>query len=304
MPALHEKLEMGTARWGLERSTEKAFLRMTKGEKEGEEEDHVAGLVEQIAHAMLEEEEEDVTSKEKSVWGPHSAAQDPANVWDKRIIENVGALPAATHKRAESEAMELLYMELVRLKMEELAVAQHQLSLYQKALMDARQTSHSGFPSGDGLSSMASSLSFAEQQQHTFEMSYSLPLHGQTVGVGEWVPPSMIQSQSSKQRLGSPVAYPNGRYTVRAAASLGAPSRESGGTGVFLPRCRTGARNLRILESKRKPDLQFPPMSSSTKVVLPSKRKEDLERPSLQYPSFTPMQEVAPEISLPTEWTY
>ncbi|KAI5077209.1 hypothetical protein GOP47_0007033 [Adiantum capillus-veneris] len=300
---------MGTTRWGLERSTEPLFARIAKGERDGEEEDHMAGLVQRIAHSMLDEEEDDDgRSKAKSVWELQFEAQAAPSIWDKRITDNAGARPLPACKREESEAMELLYMELVRLKMEELAVAQHQLSLYQKALMDARQTHQPVFASMVGLSNMAPSLIFEEPQQHTLDTSYSSspqPLQGPTVGGSEWVRSNMMHCHSREQQPGPPGVHPSGQYPARAVTSFGAPTlRESGGTGVFLPRCRTGARQLRILESKRKPDLHFSDSTRCAKSVLPNKRKEDVGRPSLQYASYPPMQEVTPEVSLPTEWTY
>ncbi|MCO5609067.1 hypothetical protein L7F22_063288 [Adiantum nelumboides] len=293
---------MGTARWGLERSTDQAFMRIVEGE-EGEEEDYMAGLVERIAHTMLEEDDDDGKSKTKSVWEAHSAAQASSSFWDQSFLDHAGAHPLPAPKRVESRAMELLYMELVRLKMEELAVAQHQLSLYQKALVSARQTYHCSFVSTDGLSSTAPSLLLGEQQPDKVDTPYSAPLQRQTRG-GEWAHSNMMECPSSKQRLGSPVVYTNAWYPIQAVStSSGALTlRESGGTGVFLPRCRTGARQLRTMESKCKPELHFSDSTRCAKGVLTNKRKEDIGRPTL--PNFPPLQEVAPEVSLPTEWTY
>eukprot|EP00250_Pteridium_aquilinum_P011204 c19903_g1_i1 orf=505-1431(-) len=308
---------MGTGRWGIERYTEEASTESLgwtgeAGEGEGEEEDHVAGLVEQIAHAMLEEDEEEI--KQARLWRAEARVQSEAQVsainWEKKRVESVRAgsiLPAPVQNRVEGEAMELLYMELVRLKMEELAAAQQQLSFYQKAIFDARQSPHSSFASADGLSNMASSLMVAEQN-HTFDTCYKQQLHAHSARGGEWAAPNMMQFQrgerGSGQRLVAPLV-PNGRYPARAVF-LGLPtSRESGGTGVFLPRCRTGVRHLRNLDSKPKPEFESQASRRCTEALIPNKRKENVEdMPSLQYPSCSPLQEVAPDISLPTEWTY
>lgn len=308
---------MVPGKWGLGRATERDSVESLgwttgMGEVEDGQEDHVAGLVEQIALTMLEEDDEE--TRQENIRGgslplprAQSAARAFASNWDKRQVESVKALsglPEPVQKRIESEAMELLYTELIRLKMEELATAQEQLSLYQKAFMDARQSSHLGFASTVGLSNMPASSTLVKQQR-SLKSVYNKQLHIHSGG-GDWSVSNSMQCQASGsspgQRLGAPLMYPSARYLTRTT-SLG--GRESGGTGVFLPRCRTSARNLRTHDSRRKPEFQLPVSSGRPYTNLPDKAKENVaDGPSLQYPSCSPLQEVTPDISLPTEWTY
>lgn len=304
---------MVPGKWGLERSKERDLSdSMGWTSRVGQAdfgEDHVSGLVERIARTMLEDDDEE--SQHANVWGgstalPQSAAEVFASNWDKRRVEGINSisgLQQSVQTKLDSDAMELLYTELVRLKMEELAAAQQQLALYQNAFMDAGQSSHSRFSPIVGRASNMLASSALVKQHGSRSTVYNKQSYERSGGV-DWSAPSVMQCQSNGrspgQRLGAPSIYPSSRYLMGVPAS-----RESGGTGVFLPRCRTGARNLRVHDSKRKHEFQYSVSAVRQGSFLPDRAKETVaDRTSLQYPSCSPLQEVAPDISLPTEWTY
>ncbi|KAH6555667.1 hypothetical protein KP509_1Z237700 [Ceratopteris richardii] len=115
------------------------------------------------------------------------------------------------------------------------------------------------------------------------------------------------QSKVSTQMFGSDSESDtlcSRNYPVKSIVpQAGRYFRESGGTGVFLPRCKSTTRNLRMIDNRRKLDAQMP--ARCTKSVLHSKKKENVSCSSIQYTSYPQMPEAPPDSrSLPPDWMY
>lgn len=342
-----------------------------KEDEDGDCDAHIAGLAEQIAHSMLEDDEEEgkqgssrntpsVLQQAKAAWNaqvsvPCSFQSTTAGLslcnWELKRAETLmllSQLSSPLQQRIEKEALELLYAELVRLKMEE------------KMRALAATQRHSFYPkpfnmSPEGFSqSMGSSLNPAVHYHSFVGRLQNQQFHARKQAGANWAALNSNHRSGkgdSRHRTGGETVDPSyscyqqycNNGSGMRAVSLGAPSsRESGGTGVFLPRSRTGSRNI-VLERKRKPasstvllpsrivhalnlnveDTLSAPVSASTinpaahrefpspapawrRDTYNSTRRTDSieEWPSLHHPSCSPLQEVAPDISLPTEWTY
>lgn len=344
-----------------------------KEEEEGDCDAHIAGLAAQIAHSMLEDDEEEskqgntrntsVLQQAKTAWSAQSIMAAPSCCnWDTIKAETLEApsqLSLPLQQRIGNEAVELLYAELVRLKMEEklkaLAAAQ-QLSYHQAPFFNnAKQSTFQPLNhASEGFSQGISSSLKTAEKQHSFEILQNQQVCARKPAGNNWAAPTLhnrpSSSRGSKPKIGAPVDYPYSCYQQQPtnasgmrAVFLGMPGhRESGGTGVFLPRSRTGSHNNNALQSNRKPacstvllpsrivqalnlnvedtlssPVPLPTINAPARRGFPStaptwcadahflNRSDSMEEwPPLQHPSCSPLQEVAPDISLPTEWTY
>lgn len=381
---------------------------------EGEEcEDYTSGLAEQIARSMLEEDEECSGVSEpcllegsKAAWNvqkkslPTSPQSTLAGIggcnWDLSPATSSGSLssgvsspptPVATSDAQGDDALDLLYAELLRLKMEDEIKAsqqqhfqmlqQQQQQQYQQLLFKMRQAtvppsnlgSSDGYAKGKGFSLLSgcspilkgpSSAGVSYQRSRAKNEEQNQVRGRKQVGA-VWGGPALQQhhqsscgSANGRQRSWGVTDNAQAHYhhlsfnssqrqamngSGMRAVFLGSPgSRESGGTGVFLPRrigsgpdikrkpaCSTVLLPSRIVQALNLnvEDTLACPISSPSATAtrrdhfsaapawrrnypIPIEKSDarDEWSPSLHLPSCSPLQEVAPDISLPTEWTY
>lgn len=360
--------------------------------------DYMSGLAEEISQCMLEGNNDGSTARDgiayktsESPWGaqgflstsPQSTLAG-MSTWDLLspgasstggLSSGVSSPPtpvASAHVRnEEDDALDLLYAELLRLKMEdEIKARQQQLiqlkqqQHYQQLLwkMRQRQAASLSYEAVDALKFVQDSVQFAncsstQKAPGSATLFYKgLPKSDEPYQVRVRKPMNTLgghQSQRARQRSWSAAEPSNQGHPHFAAYAcngsqhkavngsgmravfLGTPgARELGGTGVFLPR-RLGSGH----DTKRKPacstvllpsrivqalnlnveDTLVPNSSSPASIFL---RRDSLPARSRSSPvsaevmdpredwlaepavAPSPLQEVAPDICLPTEWTY
>lgn len=396
-------------------STLAEFSAASAGSEGGEEcEDYISGLAEQIARSMLEEDEESsgdnvpwLLEGSKAAWSvqkkslPTSPQSTLAGIggcnWGLSPATSSGSLssgvsspptPVAASEAQEDNALDLLYAELLRLKMKDEIKAlqqQHFQTLqrqqqYQQLLLKMRQStvpppnlvSSDGYAKGNGFSLLSACSPIqkgpssaagvcSSYQRGRAKNEEQNQVRGRKQVAAAWGGPALQQHHQSssgsgngRQRSWGVVDNAQSHYhhlsfnssqrqamngSGMRAVFLGTPgSRESGGTGVFLPRrigsgpdikrkpaCSTvllparifQALNLNVEDTLACP-ISSPPGTATRRdhssaapawrrnSPIPMERSDarDEWSPSLHLPSCSPLQEVAPDISLPTEWTY
>lgn len=384
------------------------------GSAESEEgqgcENYISGLAEQITHPMLLEDEDSpvnhvpwVLEGNKQVWSNQKTLlpTSPQSIltgigccnWDSSRTTSPAGLssgvsspptPVAAPEVEEDDALDLLYEELLRLKMEdEIKSSQQQQKLqlqqqeqqhrYQQLLLKMRQSTvtapslvafdgygvkgkgSSLFPEGSptddkGSSTAGATEGYLRNRSRNEEQNHKESRARKQAG-SCWGSPA-LQQQHYQSNSGGGNGWQRNRCGVDTTQSqhhhfsfsssqqqvmngsgmravfLGIPgSRESGGTGVFLPRrigsgpdfkrkpaCSTVLLPSRIVQALNLnvEDTLSCPLLSPTATTRrdysspnPTWRRNTTPIPVKRSdPSCPPLQEVAPNISLPTEWTY
>eukprot|EP00250_Pteridium_aquilinum_P033546 c5822_g1_i1 orf=826-2124(-) len=372
--------------------------------------DYMSGLAEEIAQSMLEENEEgsrflgrSAFKIPESPWGaqaflstsPQSTLAGLGN-WDLLspgassnggLSSGVSSPPtpveASQARNDEEDALDLLYAELLRLKMEdEIKARQQQLMQlkqqqhYQQLLWKLRQKqalplssevidAYKMAQAGAQYSTCCSTQKVPSAASVCYRSKTRSDDSNQVRSTrkqwnGAWGGHSNVHNQNNRQRGWGAVDQSNqgqahhyGTYGLNGsqqkamngsgmrAVFLGTPgARESGGTGVFLPR-RVGSGH----DSKRKPACSTVLLPSrivqalnlnvedtlacpsATVISAPIRRDgsasiparvrgsiisgESAGDPREEWASYlssvaacSPLQEVAPDVCLPREWTY
>lgn len=381
--------------------------------EEGQEcEDYISGLAEQKARSMLQEDEDSLVNHvpwllegNKQIWSNRKTLlpSSPQSIltgigccnWDSSPTTSPQGVsspptPVAAPEVEEDDALDLLYEELLRLKMEDEIKSSQQQKLqlqqqeqqhrYQQLLLKMRQSTVTapslvafdgcgvtgkggnlypvGSPTDDkGSSTAGATDGYLRSRARNEEQNHQESRARKQAGAC-WGGPALQQHYQSNSGSGNGwqrncVDTTQSQYhhfsfsssqqqamngSGMRAVFLGVPgSRESGGTGVFLPRrigsgpdlkrkpaCSTVLLPSRIVQALNlnvEDTLSCPlpppatttprrdyssPTPTSRRNTIPIKRSDlrDEWSPSRNHTSCPPLQEVAPNISLPIEWTY